>query len=445
MQGLVLEEEDMKYESSSIACHTSRWSRFRLWTVLLLTVSAVTWGEEGTRRQTTPSRTPRSTQVKVVQLPAPATSSGISFERALSLAQNLEAPSDQKLTLAEIGQLAWAAQGVMAPQTTDATTTAGNLIPVKVYFSMPDGIYLYDPLNHALQQTSEQDARGAVATAVFSQQANASVPATTTGGCQMIITGSVRDFSPIYGQRARSVMSLLTGQMSQNVQLQAVSLDLTYIASGNVDGSAIKRALRLPRATDPMYVALIGYPASRAAAAAQQQQQQVGKRAVLIVPPSGFQDQELSETIRTLGLASVQTVIASTRAGRLVGSFGSFAQADLPLNQVKVEDFDAFVFIGGLGTIEYYNNPLAVGLARQAVAQQKVVAASSTAPVILANAGVLRGVQATSLPIERNQLIVAGAIFTGAAVQRDGRIITSTGPLVVPLFASTIVEALAGN
>lgn len=435
----------MTRKSPSVVCQMSRWSGRRLSVLLLLAVSLVCWGQEQNPRNTTRSRTPRSTRLKTLQLPAPATSSAVSLEKALTLAQDLALPSDQRLTLAEIGQLAWAAQGVTVQQTEDATSAPSNLVPMNIYFAMADGTYLYSPQSHTLQQTTNRDVRADIATAVFSRQPNVTVPATTIGGCQIIITGSVRDFSTSYGPRAKSAMLLLTGQMSQNIQLQAVSLDLTYVASGDTDSEAIKRALRLPRTSDPMYVALVGYPASRAGEVAQQQQQQVDKRAVLIVPPSGFQDQELAETIRTLGLASVQTVIASSRAGRLVGTFGNTAQADLPLNQVKVEDFDAFVFIGGLGTIEYYNNPLAVGLARQAAAQQKVVAASSTAPVILANAGVLRGVRATCLPAERNQLIVAGAVFTGNAVERDGLIITSTGPLVVPLFASTIVEALAGN
>ncbi|NLZ07554.1 MAG: hypothetical protein GXY19_20480 [Phycisphaerae bacterium] len=438
----------MTRKTSSVAC---RRCGLR-WVPVLLAMSVICWGQEQAGRDATGTRTPRNARLKNVQLPAPAASSAVSVERALTLSQNLEFPSDQKLTLEEIGQLAWAAQGVTAPRTEGATATPGSLSPLRVYFSLPEGTYLYDPIGHALQQISDNDVRGAIAAAVFSRQPNASIPPTTTGSCQVIITGSVRDFSPIYGQNARSVMSLLAGQMSQNLQLQAVSLDLTYIASANVDSSAIKRALRLARAADPMYVALIGYPASRAAAAAQSAaggsraaSGQGYAKAVLIVPPNGFQDQELSETARTLALASVQTVIASTRAGRIVGAFGSFAQADMPLNQVKVEDFDAFVFIGGVGTIEYYNSPLAVGLARRAVAQQKVVAASSTGPVILAHAGVLRGVRATSLPAERNRLVASGAVFTGAAVERDGRIITSTGPLVVPLFAGTIVEALAGN
>ena len=435
----------MTRQTSSVAC---RRCGLR-WVFLLLAMSGLCWGQEQTGRSTTGTRAPRGARLTNVQLPAPAASSAVSIERALALSQNLEFPSDQKLTLEEIGQLAWAAQGVTAPRTDGATVTPGSLSPLRVYFSLPEGTYLYEPIGHTLQQISDNDVRAAIAAAVFSRQPNVSIPATTTGSCQIIITGSVRDFSPIYGQNARSVMALLAGQMSQNVQLQAVSLDLTYIASSNVDSSAIKRTLRLPRAADPIYIALVGYPASRAAAAAQQQSQAASgqgyAKAVLIVPPNGFQDQELSETARALALANVQTVIASTRASRIVGAFGSVAQADMPLNQVKVEQFDAFVFIGGIGTIEYYNNPLAVGLARRAVAQQKVVAASSTAPVILAHAGVLRGVRATCLPAERNQLVAAGAVFTGAAVERDGRIITSTGPLVVPLFAGTIVEALAGN
>lgn len=437
----------MMRKSPSVGCHVSPRSGRWLSLLLLLAVSMVCPGQEQTRRETTRTRTPRSNRLKTVQLPAPASSSAVSIERALTLSQDLALPSDQKLTLAEIGQLVWAAQGVSVQQIDDETTTPTNLVPVKIYLSMADGVYLYEPQSHTLQQRLNQDVRAAVSNAVFNRQRSSTAPTMPTlGGCQIVISGSARDFSGTYGQRARNVMLLLTGQMSQNIQLQAVSLDLTYVASGDMDGSAVKRALRLARTDEPLYVAFVGHPASSAEDTTEQQpQQQVYKRAVIIVPPSGFQDQELGETIRTLGLASVQTVIASTRAGQLVGSFGNTAQADMPLNQVKVEDFDAFVFIGGLGTIEYYNNPLAVGLARQAVAQQKVVAASSTAPVILANAGVLRGVRATCLPAERNQLVAAGAVFTGTGVQRDGLIITSTGPMVVPLFAGTIVEALAGN
>ncbi len=428
------------------ACRLSRRSGWCLLMILLLVISAVCWGQQQSSRNAPRERTGRNTRPRTVQFPAPVTSSAVSLERALSLAQNLEAPSDRKLALAEIGQLAWAAQGVTVARTDGAMAAPGGQVPLRVYFSLPDGTFLYDPQTHALQQTADADVRTAVATAVFSRQPGLSVPATTTGGCQIIITGAVRDFSPAYGQNARSAMLLLAGQMSQSMQLQAVSLDLTYIAASDVDNAAIRRYLRLPRASEPVYVALVGYPMSRAAAAATApSDQRVPPRAVLVVPPSGFQDQELFETSRALAMASVQTMIASTRAARVVGSFGGFAQADLPLNQVKADDFDAVIFIGGLGTIEYYTNPLAVALAREAVAQQKVVAASSTAPVILANAGVLRGVRATALATEQNQLVAAGAIYTGAAVERDGHIITSTGPLVVPLFASAIVEALGGH
>ena len=427
----------------------------RLPMFLLLVISAVCWGQQQASPDTARARSARPVRNRVVQLPAPVTSSAVSLEKVLSLAQDLEAPADQKLTLAQIGQLAWAAQGVTVPRTDGTTVVPGSLVPLRVYFSLPEGTFLYDPQSHALQQTSDNDIRLAVATAVYSRQPNVSVPATTTGSCQIVITGSSRDFTAAHGANARTAMLVRTGQMAQSLQLQAVSLDLTYIASSDMDGNAVKRAFRLARTTEPLYVALVGYPLSRVAADAgtagsprasgSESASQVSRRAVLVVPPSGFQDQELFETSRVLGLASVQTVIASTRATRIVGAFGGFAQADLPLSQVKAEDFDAFIFIGGIGTMEYYANPLVVGLARRAGAQQKVMAAGSNAPVILANAGVLRGVRTTAVPAERNQLVAAGAIFTGAAVQTDGHIVTSAGPQAATLFAEAIVEALAGN
>ncbi len=79
---------------------------------------------------------------------------------------------------------------------------------------------------------------------------------------------------------------------------------------------------------------------------------------------------------------------------------------------MRAEDFDAIVFIGGPGVVEYVANPAALNLAREAVRQRKILAAIDTAPSILANAGVLTGVRATSFLSERNRLILAGAVYT---------------------------------
>ena len=115
------------------------------------------------------------------------------------------------------------------------------------------------------------------------------------------------------------------------------------------------------------------------------------------------------------------------------------------MGQLRVEDYDAIIFIGGPGAIEYVANPAALDLAREAVRQRKVLAAIDTAPTILANAGVLRGVRATSFLSERNILIQAGAIYTGIDVEQDRLIITSSGPAASILFGRAVADVLAGR
>ena len=112
---------------------------------------------------------------------------------------------------------------------------------------------------------------------------------------------------------------------------------------------------------------------------------------------------------------------------------------------MKVEDFDAVVFIGGLGDVDYFNNPAVLGIAREASARNKVIAAISNATTILADAGVLRGIRATGLPQQREQMKKTGAQYTGSAVERDGPIITANDSSVAVQFARAIVTALKAN
>ena len=126
-------------------------------------------------------------------------------------------------------------------------------------------------------------------------------------------------------------------------------------------------------------------------------------------------------------LAGVQVMVASTRLGQLTGMLGGSIRADLLLNQAKADDFNAIVFIGGVDTMIYVNNSIALNLARQATTKRKVLAAIGTAPSILAGAGLLRGVRSTAYLSEQDRMVQAGAIYTGNPVEKDDLIVTATG------------------
>lgn len=416
-------------------------SRFFVYGICLVLWSLASVATAGTEKQKSaaPTRRMPPARLQAIQLPQPATSSAVSFEQAVTELRNVQLPGIQRLDMAKIGQLAWATQGARVPST--VATPGAAQVPgealMQVYFILPEGLFTYEPRGHVLQPISEGDVRSALAAALLKQ---AVAPA---GGCQIIIAGSVRDFSARYGTRARTVMALQAGKMSQNIQLQAVAQGLTFISVDAVEGADVRRVARIPRNYEPLYVAIVGYPASQTPdMAAQPVTSQPGRRALLVVPPMGFQDEELLATRRALEAAGVQVTVASGRKGPLGGMFGGTAQADVLLNQVSVDSYDAVVFIGGTGAIEYVNNATVQNLARQASVQRKVLAAIGTAPGILANAGVMRGVRSTGYISERERLTRAGAVYTGNPAEKDGLIITAIGSPAAQLFAQAILEGL---
>lgn len=373
-----------------------------------------------------------------IQLPEPATSSAVSFEQAVTELAKVQLPSDQRLDQNKIGQLAWASQAVMPP----STPTAGAApqtpadAPMRTFFVLPEGLYAYEPAGHTLQPINDGDLRASLSAAILKQ---AVVP---VGGCQIIVTASTRDFTARYPSRARTVMALLAGRVSQNIQLQAVAQGLTFVGIDAIESADVRRVARIPRNYEPLYVAIVGYPAGQAPATVVQPATQQTGRALLIVAPMGFNDEELMATRRALELAGVQVAVASTRMGSLAGMAGNTTQADLLLNQVNIDNYDAVVFIGGVGAMNYVGNSLAQNLARQASVRRKVLAAIGTAPSILASAGVLRGARVTAYLSEQQRIVLAGAVYTGNPAEKDGLIVTATGSAAAPLFTQAILESL---
>ena len=170
-----------------------------------------------------------------------------------------------------------------------------------------------------------------------------------------------------------------------------------------------------------------------------------GKKILMIIAPENFRDEELFETKQALNNARVETVIASTRTGIVTGMLGGRAEATVLLNNLRVDDYDAIIFVGGSGAKEYFNSRVALNIAREAVDKRKVLAAICIAPTVLANAGVLVGVRATSFLSERAKLQKAGAQYTGAPVERDGLIITASGPMASTQFGRAIADTLASR
>jgi protease I len=161
-------------------------------------------------------------------------------------------------------------------------------------------------------------------------------------------------------------------------------------------------------------------------------------KVLMIIAPERFRDEELFVTKEELEKDGHETIIASIVKGICPGSRGGFATATLTLNEVKAGDYDAVVFVGGGGSKIYYANEEALRIAKEMHKKKTVVAAICLAPVILANAGILKEKNATVAGTEAKTIESKGAKYTEPGVTVDGNIVTGNAPKSSRLFGQKI-------
>jgi len=166
------------------------------------------------------------------------------------------------------------------------------------------------------------------------------------------------------------------------------------------------------------------------------------KPVLMVIAPENFRDEELFETKEVLEAAGLSTIIASKHEGVCHGKLGGEAIATVSLGEAKASDYGAVLFVGGMGSEVYFKDPVAHDLAWEMYADGKIVSAICIAPVILANAGLLKGRKATVFQDGAETLKSNGADYTGDPVTIDGKIITGNGPASSKAFGKAVADLI---
>jgi protease I len=167
-----------------------------------------------------------------------------------------------------------------------------------------------------------------------------------------------------------------------------------------------------------------------------------GKKVLMIIAKKDFRDEEFLKPKEVFERNGAKVTVASSSLETSSGMLGAKVRPEILIENVKVTDYDAIVFVGGVGAIEYLDNPVAHSIAKEAIRHNRVLAAICIAPAILANADVLKDKKATVWKTEARRLQSRGAKYTGADLEVDGRIITANGPNAAKKFGEKILEAL---
>ena len=191
-------------------------------------------------------------------LPPPRLSGPMSLEEALANRRSVREYGDEPLTVEEISQLLWAAQGLTDPRGLRTAPSAGALYPLEVYVATAEGAFHYLPAEHALEEVSAEDRRGALWQAALRQDPVREAPAV------FVVAAVYERTERKYGAaRTPRYVHLEAGHAAQNLLLQAVTLGLGGVPIGAFDDAAVQAALSLPAEEQPLYVIPVGHPRSR--------------------------------------------------------------------------------------------------------------------------------------------------------------------------------------
>jgi len=190
-----------------------------------------------------------------VKLPPPDLDAGFPLVRALAQRHSVRSFTAEALTLQEISQLCWAAQGVNRPERGFRTApSAGALYPLELYLATPDGLFRYVPSGHELVVLSQRDVRPELAEAALRQSC------VEDGVCVFVLTAVYARTSRKYGERAERYVHIEAGHAAQNLLLQAEALGLGAVPIGAFYDDRVQAALGAPDDQAPLLIIPAGHP-----------------------------------------------------------------------------------------------------------------------------------------------------------------------------------------
>jgi SagB-type dehydrogenase family enzyme len=193
-----------------------------------------------------------------ITLPRPRFKSSVSIEETLRSRRSTRNFSKKPITLENISQLLWSAQGVTGAFNERTAPSAGGTFPLEVYVvagnvtDLAPGVYKYHFRAHRLQRLIEGDVREELAAASLDQSCIKCCAAA------FVLSAVYERTTKEYGERGTRYVHMELGHVGQNLHLQAVSLKLGAVAVGAFEDDAVARLLTVPKGEHPLYIIPVG-------------------------------------------------------------------------------------------------------------------------------------------------------------------------------------------
>lgn len=196
----------------------------------------------------------------LLRLPEPVAGNDNPLNPILQQRRTHRAFAPQALSLTQVAQLLWAAQGITSREGYRTAPSAGALYPLELHLvaaqveGLPAGSYRYDAARHSLRREKTGDLRQAIAAAALYQDWIEQAPAI------VVISAVDERTTRKYGSRGVRYVHMEVGHASQNLLLQTVALGLAAATVGAFDDERLHKLLNLANGERPLVIHPVGYP-----------------------------------------------------------------------------------------------------------------------------------------------------------------------------------------
>lgn len=200
---------------------------------------------------------------KMITLPKPKIKGTVSLEESIEKRRSRRNFLAKPLTLEQVSQLLWAAQGITDERTDfRAAPSGGACYPLDLYLvvgkngveGLEAGVYHYIVSNHSLEIHLRGDKRRALALASLGQMFITRAP------ISIVTTVEYSRITSRYGQRGVRYAHIEIGHVGENIYLQAEALGLGTVAVGAFSDGMVSKCLHLSKEHEPLYIMPVGYP-----------------------------------------------------------------------------------------------------------------------------------------------------------------------------------------
>jgi SagB-type dehydrogenase family enzyme len=211
---------------------------------------------------------------KAIKLQEPRTEGGIAVAKALLERRSIRAYGSAGLSIDEVSQLLWAAQGITDDKGHRTAPSAMESYPLHVYLlaknvtGLPAGVYRYSPQGHNLTVIAQGRIDEYYDAAAGTESWIKTAPAI------FVITGAldalnrIPGIQPVVNQASKNKRSpeqdfsrwvyVEAGAAAENLLLEVVSMDLASTYTAGFDATRTEELLGLPKDEVPIGVLPVG-------------------------------------------------------------------------------------------------------------------------------------------------------------------------------------------